>query len=47
VIRPAGASEVTVYVRTGEWAGAGACLVALALLIFRRRRVAPPRPVST
>ena len=37
VIRPDVASEVTLYVRTGEWAGAGSCLVALALLLLRRR----------
>lgn len=42
VIRPDVASEVTLYVRTGEWAGAGSCLAALALLLLRRKRSAVP-----
>jgi apolipoprotein N-acyltransferase len=40
VIRPDVVSERTLYVRLGEWAGAGACVAALALLLFRRRRAA-------
>lgn len=41
VFRPDVASGRTLYVRFGEWAGAGSCVAALALLLFRRRRTAP------
>jgi apolipoprotein N-acyltransferase len=47
VIRPDVASEETLYVRTGEWAGAGSCFAALALLLLRRRRVAPAAAPTT
>jgi len=37
VVAPPRCREITLYVRSGEWAGAGACLVLLALIVLRRR----------
>jgi apolipoprotein N-acyltransferase len=48
VVRPTCSDERTLYVRTGEWAGGGCSLAALALLLVRRRnrRAGRPNPAS-
>lgn len=46
VIRPDTSTSMTLYARTGEWAGAGSCLFSLALLLLRRRRVAAAARVT-
>ncbi|HET6164637.1 MAG TPA: apolipoprotein N-acyltransferase [Planctomycetota bacterium] len=40
IVRPTCSDETTLYVRTGEWAGSGCSLAALALLLVRRRKPA-------
>ena len=40
IVRPTCSDERTLYVRTGEWAGGGCSLAALALLLVRRRKAA-------